>query len=150
METLSVKESAFHTRTNRFYQLEALERSGWVFPFEELHHRKVVIVQVATGPGAQAEVQKIRQISDIPGTQVIAFPTENDDKFFFETCGLHPNDASFKIMAADTSVFELLKSLAKMDTVKPFQYFYLNRNSHLQCVADSADAMLAILHAEQG
>lgn len=145
METLTVKEAAFHTRTNRFYQLTATERNGWTFPFEELHHRKVIVVKI----DAADEVLKIREISDIPGIQVIAFPTASNDKFFFDTCGLHPNDASFKIMAPDDHVFELLKSMARIDTVAPFTYFYLNRNSHLQCVVHSADAMLDVLQKEQ-
>ncbi|KAJ8602938.1 hypothetical protein CTAYLR_001517 [Chrysophaeum taylorii] len=168
IERISVREAAFHTKTNRFYALRAVDMRGWTWPFDELHHRKAVIVNIGVrGAKAAEEIAKIKRISDeiapIDGTQVIAFPSDEfgapatDDElraFLFDTCGLHPNDASLKIMAKTRvdgpgahPVFKLLKAMANIqDLGRDFAaYFYVNRNSHLQGVADSADTMYARL-----
>mmetsp|Transcript_28843 Transcript_28843/g.92900 ORF Transcript_28843/g.92900 Transcript_28843/m.92900 type:complete len:197 (-) Transcript_28843:120-710(-) len=149
IEGIEVKEAAFHTYSNRFYRLEAVDAKGWPFPFEALHHRKVVVAAVTNDP---AEIAALRRISDEiaprDGTRIVAFPTE---AVAFD--GVHPNDASFVVMErvedADTHpVFQLLKQLANVDAIQRPSYFYFNRNSHLQGVADSAEAILQVLQDE--
>eukprot|EP00631_Chrysoreinhardia_giraudii_P000230 CAMPEP_0197422698 /NCGR_PEP_ID=MMETSP1170-20131217/17331_1 /TAXON_ID=54406 /ORGANISM="Sarcinochrysis sp, Strain CCMP770" /LENGTH=186 /DNA_ID=CAMNT_0042950051 /DNA_START=20 /DNA_END=580 /DNA_ORIENTATION=+ len=171
IDRVTVREAAFHTYTNRFYALEATTMRGWSWPFDELHHRKAILVNVGVrGDEAAAEIAEIKRISDeispVDGTQVIAFPSDefgdpvDDDEikaFLFGKCGLHENDASFKIMAKTRvdgpdahPVFKFAKSIAHIEDVgRDFgAYFYFNRNSHLQGVAASAKDMLAVLRAE--
>jgi len=162
IERIGVKEAAFHTKSNRFYQLSAFDArgasttqtkstgsSGWPLPFEELHHRKVVIVNVGMrGPRAKEEVATLvrlsNEISPRDGTRVLAFPSDDfggpttDDELaaFFADCGVHPNDASLKIMAKVSvdgpdahPVFRYLKESANLSEVgRDFgAYFSINR-----------------------
>ena len=159
VQEISVKESAFHTRTNRFYALQATDSRGWPFLFEELHHRKAVIVNLDITKTTKDEVATLRKISDEiaprDGTRIIAFPSggsADEIRAFFDSCGVHRNDASFQIMApidpATHPVFNLLTDMANIDSLQNHTYFYINRNSHLQGVATAATTILAVLQDE--
>lgn len=171
LEELSIKESAYHTKTSRFYKLVAHTARGWPLPFDDLHHRKAIIVNVGIhGEAAREEVAVLKRISDeiapLDGTQILAFPcddygpkfSEEDFVAFMVDCGVHPNDASFRLMAKARvdgpdphPAFAYLKVMANIDRVgKDFgAYFYITRNSHLRGVGESAAAVLAVLKREQ-
>mmetsp|Transcript_14717 Transcript_14717/g.19565 ORF Transcript_14717/g.19565 Transcript_14717/m.19565 type:complete len:191 (-) Transcript_14717:926-1498(-) len=172
IEKISVCEAAFHTGTNRFYELNALDIRGWKYNFAELHHRKAIIINIGTHTEeARIQIQTLLKISNeitpIDGTRILAFPCyqyDGDEKsdeeikqFVFDDCGVHPNDTSFKIMAKVKvdgpeahPVFTFLKSMTKITNIgcNFGAFFYVNRNSHIQGVANSAQAILSVLEAE--
>ena len=54
---------------------------GWPLPFDDLHHRKSIIVNVGIhSPNAREEIAELIKISNeiapIDGIQIIAFPTD--------------------------------------------------------------------------
>ena len=171
LEELTVKEAAYHTKTSRFYKLVAHTARGWPFPFDDLHHRKSVIVNVGIhGPDARDEIAALKRISDeispVDGVQILAFPSDEfgpkftDQEFvdFFVSCGVHPNDASFRLMAKVRvdgpdahPVFKYLRLMSNTDTIgRDFgAYYYINRNSHMQGVGANARAMYAVLDRER-
>ena len=171
LEELSIKEAAYHTKSSRFYKLVAHTARGWPFPFDDLHHRKCVIVNVGIfSPNAREEIAILKRISDeispLDGTQILAFPSDefgrsfSEGEFvdFFTSCGVHPNDQSFKLMAKARvdgpephPVFAYLKLMGNVPAVGADfgAYFVVTRNSHLKGVARNAAAVLEVLEREQ-
>ena len=171
LEELTVKEAAYHTKTSRFYKLVAHTARGWPFPFDDLHHRKSVIVNCGIhGADARTQMETLvkvsNEISAVDGVQIVAFPSDEfgapftDAEFvaFAKSCGVHPNDQSFRLMAKVKvdgpdahPVFKYLKVMSNMDAIgRDFgAFYYINRNSHMQGVGAHAEAIWKVLDRER-
>lgn len=150
---LSVREAAYHTHSNKFYQLSGVDLvRGWPFSFDSFHHRNVMVVKIgACGEEMARQLAILKRVSDNFFVQIVAFPCCEDDpsSFLLKDCQLHPNDESFKICQNTTMqnpVLQFVEGLAGTSIEdREIACFYFNRNSHLQAVAFSADEMLSLL-----